>query len=248
MYKISILRSHFRHVEDWQPATSRHCWRFYYNSTPGAKVDNIELGPDKMVCIPPTFKVDQQQLDHFDQFYIHFIAEFPFDQYNQLIVIEPPEYIKEWINEMIFERKCNQETAKIPLDQSICMKQLNLITFMLSHMDLESMQYKDARISEAVNFIKIHFAETINNDDLAKMLKMSVNGFSRLFKEETGLSPHQFLIKVRMTQAADLLLNLELGIDAISEQCGFCDRAHFSRLFTKEFHTSPVKYRKEILS
>jgi YesN/AraC family two-component response regulator len=71
---------------------------------------------------------------------------------------------------------------------------------------------------------------------------------SKIFKEETGESPINYLIKIRLEKAKDILLNGNGGsIKSIANQVGYDDVYHFSKLFKKYYGISPLYYKKQAL-
>lgn len=68
---------------------------------------------------------------------------------------------------------------------------------------------------------------------------------SKIFKEETGESPINYLIKIRLEKARDILLTSEGGsIKSIANSVGYEDVYHFSKLFKKYYGISPLYYKK----
>ena len=69
----------------------------------------------------------------------------------------------------------------------------------------------------------------------------------KLFKKATGSTPHQYLLRLRLHAAADLLMNPDgkkPTINDITRTCGFRDPFYFSRMFKKKYGVSPSSYRK----
>jgi AraC-like DNA-binding protein len=64
------------------------------------------------------------------------------------------------------------------------------------------------------------------------------------FKKTFGLSLIDYLIKVRISHARELLGNVNLPISHIAESCGYEDGAYFSKLFKKQTGFSPTEYRR----
>ena len=75
--------------------------------------------------------------------------------------------------------------------------------------------------------------------ELAAIAHMSPSYFSRLFKQSTGLSPHQYVIQDRVDRAKQLLLRRELSIAEISYCLGFTHQSHFSHHFKRLVGSSP---------
>ncbi|WJH37586.1 helix-turn-helix transcriptional regulator [Paenibacillus sp. CC-CFT747] len=67
---------------------------------------------------------------------------------------------------------------------------------------------------------------------------------SKIFKQQTGLSPMNFLLKIRMERAR-LLLEKPLTIEQVASSVGFSDALYFSKQFKKWYGASPSDYRQE---
>ncbi|MEI6423454.1 MAG: helix-turn-helix transcriptional regulator [Lentisphaerota bacterium] len=76
-------------------------------------------------------------------------------------------------------------------------------------------------------------------------LGISYPHFRRIFRQYTGTSPVNYLIKCRLHNAAWLLLHSGDQISEIAEKCGIPDEFYFSRLFKKYYNLPPKTYRKE---
>lgn len=73
---------------------------------------------------------------------------------------------------------------------------------------------------------------------------MSAKGeASRCFKKNIGQSPMEYLIKYRLNQSKKLLLETDMTITDICQQCGFSDSAYFGKVFRRSFGITPGEYR-----
>ena len=72
---------------------------------------------------------------------------------------------------------------------------------------------------------------------------MSPYHFLRTFKAVTGITPHQWLLRARLREAAQRLANSRTGVTAIALDVGFDDLSNFIRSFRAEFGVSPRQYR-----
>jgi transcriptional regulator GlxA family with amidase domain len=106
----------------------------------------------------------------------------------------------------------------------------------------------DPRIEKTCSFMRRNIADPKTNSQLAQYLKMDENYFVHRFKSVMGESPQQHYMKIRLENAASLLLNSELSIEEIAERCGFWDRNHFSRVFRNKMLTPPAAYRHNNLN
>jgi len=77
---------------------------------------------------------------------------------------------------------------------------------------------------------------------------LSRTHFSRLFRAETGMTPVDFLMEVRLSKAEELLLGSRKPVKQIAGECGFFDAAHFSRQFRKATGLTPGRYRRTALT
>lgn len=100
------------------------------------------------------------------------------------------------------------------------------------------------KIQQASRWYVEHMAESINVYDAASFVFMSERNFQRQFKRETGWTPHEFLLHIRMEIAKQLLIKTDLPIDKIARRCGFLNGEHISKVFRKHLSTSPCEYRK----
>jgi AraC family transcriptional regulator len=79
--------------------------------------------------------------------------------------------------------------------------------------------------------------------ELARAANMSPYHFLRTFKAVTGITPHQWLLRARLREAAQRLANSRTGVTAIALDVGFDDLSNFIRSFRAEFGVSPRQYR-----
>jgi len=81
--------------------------------------------------------------------------------------------------------------------------------------------------------------------ELAASIGMSVSHFCRLFKQSTGLAPHQYVIACRVERAKSLLLNEERTIAQVAHAVGFADQSHLNRHFKHLLGIPPGVLRKK---
>lgn len=102
-----------------------------------------------------------------------------------------------------------------------------------------------ARLKQATEYINEHAAQNLSLTDIATIVQMSPYYFNRLFKQSTGLTPHQYLIKCRTEQAKRLLNTTNLSIANIAQQVGFVDQSHLARHFKRQVGIPASQFRKE---
>ena len=97
---------------------------------------------------------------------------------------------------------------------------------------------------EAITFIEQNYALSVTVEDMAKRCNLDRSYFGKIFRETMGQSPQEFLIRYRMSKAAELLKLTDLSIGDISIQVGYPNQLHFSRAFKKVYNISPREYRQ----
>jgi len=101
----------------------------------------------------------------------------------------------------------------------------------------------DAIVREAKTHLEQHAAKIINIDRLASQFQISEKHFRRLFKEQTGLSPYQYYMQVRIHRAKELLSGTTLSVKEIAASLHFETPFHFSAAFKKKTGVSPSQWR-----
>jgi len=101
-------------------------------------------------------------------------------------------------------------------------------------------------IEKALNYIKFNYNLGIGVQDVAKTVRLDRSYFAKLFKSSTGLSPKEYLTRLRMEKAADLLSNSMLSVKEVAISVGLPDQLYFSRAFKEYFGESPSVYRKKL--
>ncbi len=81
---------------------------------------------------------------------------------------------------------------------------------------------------------------------LAAECGLSSRHFARAFKQSTGFSPHQWLLRKRIERSRDLLAQTAMDLASIALACGFVDQSHFSRFFSGLEGQSPGKWRRQL--
>jgi YesN/AraC family two-component response regulator len=105
--------------------------------------------------------------------------------------------------------------------------------------------YKVNKITETLYYISEHLHTELTVKHLAERCHINADYFSRLFKEQTGIRPLQFLQKKRIERAQVLLSTTDDTLQNIADKVGLPNISYFSRLFTKLTKKTASAYRKE---
>lgn len=104
---------------------------------------------------------------------------------------------------------------------------------------------RDFYIKEAISYIEQNFQNEITIEDIAKFCGLNRSYFGKIFHENIGKTPQEFLISYRMTKAAELLKLTDLPIADIGNAVGYPNQLHFSRAFKNVYGKSPRQWRYE---
>ena len=98
-------------------------------------------------------------------------------------------------------------------------------------------------LKRSVAHINSYYNTELRIPELAKMENLSVSRYNSIFKSTFGMSPLEYIIKIRLSFACDLLLGTNLSIKEISSQVGYGDPHFFSRIFRASIGISPRDFR-----
>lgn len=100
------------------------------------------------------------------------------------------------------------------------------------------------KLKKAVEYISLHFSENLNLNSLAKMVYLSPNYFSVIFKETMHMTLFNYIQKIRVQNACQILKTTDTGIAEIAVSCGFNSVSYFNKIFREWMDCSPGEYRK----
>ena len=101
-------------------------------------------------------------------------------------------------------------------------------------------------IRKSVKYMKDKYMQNISIKDVAEYVGLSVFYFTRLLKKIMRISPHMYLVNLRLDNAKNLLTYTYYSIDEISGLSGFQSSSHFIRAFKKSTNMTPNQFRKYI--
>ncbi|MBE9064600.1 AraC family transcriptional regulator [cf. Phormidesmis sp. LEGE 11477] len=101
------------------------------------------------------------------------------------------------------------------------------------------------KLQTSIDYIEAHLAENISLETMATEVSMSRFYFCRLFKQSTGITPYQYLIKCRIERAKILLRQRKLSIADIALEVGFSNQSHFAKHFKRLVGATPKKFSNQ---
>ena len=101
------------------------------------------------------------------------------------------------------------------------------------------------QLKRAEDSLAANLEGDISLADLANDCGLSASHFARAFRQSTGLSPHQWLLRRRVDEAKGLLRERTLSLSVVALACGFGDQSHFTRVFSRLTGISPGSWRRK---
>jgi AraC family transcriptional regulator len=101
------------------------------------------------------------------------------------------------------------------------------------------------RLRKVVELVHAEMDGDLRLEELADAAGLSITHFSQMFRESTGQSPHQFVLRRRIDRAKELLRAAKMRVLDVALACGFKSQQHFARVFRSVCGASPTEYRQE---
>jgi AraC-like DNA-binding protein len=99
-------------------------------------------------------------------------------------------------------------------------------------------------VPRSIEYMNTHYTENINVQDVAAYISVHRAYFSKVFAEQTGMTPIQYLQKLRMERAVQLLQHTSHSVTEIAISLSYPDLYSFTRAFSKYYGASPSKLRE----
>jgi AraC family transcriptional regulator len=93
------------------------------------------------------------------------------------------------------------------------------------------------------DYVMAHLSQRILVADMAGAVRLSPDRFALEFKAQTGQTPHQRVLALRLERATDLLKGSRMSLAEIAGACGFASQQHLSNVMRKHLGTTPGRYR-----
>jgi len=105
-----------------------------------------------------------------------------------------------------------------------------------------------ARLRRVTELVQAKLEDDLSLFDLARSVGLSSAHFSETFRASTGETPHQFVLRLRMERAKNMLRAPEPRVLDVAVACGFKTQQHFARVFRQRCGASPMEYRRDFLA
>lgn len=125
-----------------------------------------------------------------------------------------------------------------------------LLYRILAELAMEEKQgsIQNIAVLHAISYMEHHFSERLSIEKIADQVNLSEYYFSRLFRKCTSISPHAYLVNLRITMARQLLTVSQKSVEQIAEECGFHSTTNFIRSFREHVGCTPKQFRRTVVA
>jgi serine phosphatase RsbU (regulator of sigma subunit)/AraC-like DNA-binding protein len=104
-----------------------------------------------------------------------------------------------------------------------------------------------ASVRRVTELVHEKIEDELSLDEMAESAGLSTGYFSQMFRKSTGETPHQFVLRLRVERAKEMLRVSDGRVLDVAVACGFKTQQHFARVFRRMCGVSPTEYRQEFL-
>lgn len=136
------------------------------------------------------------------------------------------------------------ESARIENQENLCIWVVQLLENFMDRIYRARHVKNYQRLEKAMNFIEMHYEEALTIEQIAREVCLSPSRLSHIFKNELGTTLGDYISKVRIEKAKQLLKNEELPILQIALSVGFSDQSYFTKVFKSFEKCTPRAFRQ----
>jgi AraC family transcriptional regulator len=112
----------------------------------------------------------------------------------------------------------------------------------------ETLEQDRKNIRRAIDFLQAHYRDQFTLEQIARSANYSPYHFIRVFKGETGKTPFEYLLELKIEKAKEMLLSQSTAVSETCFYCGFNNLSHFTAVFKKKVGMTPSEYRKQAIA
>ena len=187
--------------------------------------------------------------DSFESIWIHIAGANSFELFEEiersegnLIKCKDVQHLRKLLFRVFDGMKGDYPTTELSVSLDI----YKIFTELLNPQSTKSKG--ESNYEDSIQTVKEYIAENLNENltvgALAEIVNMSSSHFSRVFKQQTGLSPYDYILISRLNRAKYLLQVTDMTVSAIAYEIGFNSESNFIYFFTENEGISPGKFRK----
>lgn len=144
-------------------------------------------------------------------------------------------------------QEIHQSTSRLYLETLLYGFILSLLVNQSEVSVAKTVPKASSNVKRAMDYMQAFYDKNISLDEISFISKLDKNTLIKEFKRLVQVTPHQYLIQVRVNKAK-YLLRREQTLSCIALKCGFSDQSHFTRCFKQFTSVTPYMYRKSMIS
>ena len=168
---------------------------------------------------------------------------------KMLALPELPRFAPPVLRDEIFSQKFAAFIEQAEGNDDIFQSQsllIDLVNYALAHFAVTSsepprLEAAHSEVRRVRQYLESHFDEPVRLDALAALAKLSPCYLNRIFQAEIGVPPYEYLVKIRLSHAQEMLSGGASISDAAHES-GFADQSHFTRFFKRHVGLTPGEF------
>ncbi|OHB56440.1 MAG: hypothetical protein A2Y07_06580 [Planctomycetes bacterium GWF2_50_10] len=211
---------------------------------------NFDLAPNSISGFTPrdqhAYRADPQ--DPMEHIFVIFTGAKARDIFTNSTLAQRSTFTVRSPAESIYLLKSLFKTAceKPPYAQQICSAYLTALLLKQSQAKPSGNDQTNAfkTYIACKKYIDQNFLHVDNISSMAQSCDINIRYMARLFRKYATITPHEYIMRLRLNKAADLLLNSEMTVVDTAFASGFQDPYHFSKAFKKFHNLAPSHYRK----
>ncbi len=230
---------------------------FSFNDVSIVKIEDVEYksNPGTFYVVSPYVKHQEIIRNGIPRYYALIVDKNYFDNVfskycnEKIPIFTINEY--EYSNRIIqllkdFSIECSEERDKEVNLSELILNQIchRVVRIILNIKNKQNSFSNKFAINNALYFMQSNINRNISTSLLASAANLSVFHFCRLFKQETGKTPMNYLSGLRLERVKKLLLENDKPLTDIALECGFNSSSYLSERFKKHFNITPSEYRR----
>jgi two-component system, response regulator YesN len=170
------------------------------------------------------------------------------------------ELVKEWMLKLLLDFKVKLQALqffhaeyaveglhnKIILSNFLCEIKVMLIDYLKSQLNLSKKVYNQTmrrEVLDAISYVSLNLEKRISLEEVSNHLYINHSYFSRLFKKEVGENFVEYVTKMKVTRAKELLEQTTDSVGKICERLGYDNQSYFIKLFKTHVGVTPIEFR-----
>lgn len=208
--------------------------------------------PGELFLMPEGVKQSYSYISDrpFQKYWCHFSAKvgdinlFRMLEMSHVCRVADPDVIQEIFSSLTDHMKSDAVYAHL-LAKS---KLMEIFSYFIMNINVDEIIFKNLtsieKLSKILAYIDSHIEYNITVHELAEIAYMHPNYFIRLFKQQIGVPPIQYIARKKIEKAKELLISTQASVGEIAHDLGFSDLYYFSKQFKKNVGLTPSEFRQ----